>query len=170
MDTPETWRWLWVIAAFLFAIGELTSPGSFFLLPFAIGALVAAVLAFADVGVGIEWLAFLAVSVATLVAFRPLARRLDLLDDDTGIGSRRLIGQTATVLQAIPGRGELGLVRVHREEWRAESMDGSAIPTGAAVRVADIEGTRVIVSQVGEIASPPPTPPPTPPQTPPQRS
>jgi membrane-bound ClpP family serine protease len=70
------------------------------------------------------------------------------------------------VLQEIPGQGELGLVRVHREEWRAESMDGSAIPMGAAVRVADIEGTRVIVSQVGEINPPSQASP----QTPPQRS
>jgi len=155
METPETWRWLWLVAAFVFAIGELASPGSFFLLPFAIGALVATVLAFADVGVGIEWIAFVGVSVASLVALRPLARRLELLDDDLGVGSRRLIGQTATVLQDIPGRGELGLVRVHREEWRAESMDGTAIPTGTAVRVADIEGTRVIVSEVGEVAPPP---------------
>lgn len=155
METPETWRWLWLAAAFVFAIGEMASPGSFFLLPFAIGALVATGLAFANVGVGIEWIAFVGVSVAALVAMRPLARRLDLLDDDLGIGSRRLIGQTATVLEDIPGGGELGLVRVHREEWRAESMDGSAIPLGAAVRVADIEGTRVIVSQVGEIAPPP---------------
>jgi membrane protein implicated in regulation of membrane protease activity len=156
MDTPETWRWLWLMATFIFAIGEMASPGSFFLLPFALGALAATGLAFADVGVGVGWIAFVAVSVATLVAFRPLARRLDLLDDDLGIGSRRLIGQTARVLQEIPGHGELGLVRVHREEWRAESMDGGAIPLGAAVRVADVEGTRVIVSQVGEIAPPPP--------------
>jgi membrane protein implicated in regulation of membrane protease activity len=155
MDSPETWRWLWLVAAFVFAIGEMASPGSFFLLPFAVGALVATVLAFADVSVFVEWVAFTAISIGTLVAFRPLARRLDLLDDDLGIGSRRLIGQTATVLEEIPGRGELGMVRVHREEWRAESMDGSAIPQGSSVRVADVEGTRVIVSQMGEMPPPP---------------
>jgi membrane protein implicated in regulation of membrane protease activity len=159
MDTPETWRWLWMLAACVFAIGELASPGSFFLLPFAIGALSATGLAFAGVGVAAEWIAFVAVSVAGLAALRPLARRLDLLDDAQGIGSRRLIGQRAKVLLDIPGHGELGLVRVHREEWRAESMDGSPIPAGAAVRVADIEGTRVIVSPVGEVAPPPASPP-----------
>jgi membrane protein implicated in regulation of membrane protease activity len=155
MDSPETWRWLWLLAAFVFAVGELASPGSFFLLPFALGALVATALAFGDVAVAAEWGAFAVVTIGTLLAFRPLARRLDLLDDDQGIGSRRLIGQTATVLHEIPGHGELGLVRVHREEWRAESMDGSAIPPGSAVRVADVEGTRVIVSQLGEIPPPP---------------
>ena len=155
MDSPETWRWLWLVAAFIFAIGEMATPGSFFLLPFAVGALAATALAFAGIAVGIQATAFVVVSIATLAGLRPLARRLDRLDDDQGIGSRRLIGQTAKVLQEIPGHGELGLVRVHREEWRAESLDGSAIPLGAAVRVADIEGTRVIVSPVGEIAPPP---------------
>lgn len=156
MDSPETWRWVWLVAAFAFAVGELASPGSFFLLPFALGALVATALAFAGVPVALEWVAFAVVTIGTLAAFRPLARRLELLDDDLGIGSRRLIGQTATVLEEIPGRGQLGLVRVHREEWRAESMDGTAISLGSTVRVADVEGTRVIVSQLGEIPPPPP--------------
>ena len=38
MDDPEVWRWIWLVAAVLFAIGEMGSPGSFFLLPFAAGA------------------------------------------------------------------------------------------------------------------------------------
>jgi membrane protein implicated in regulation of membrane protease activity len=156
MNSPEGWRWIWLIAAALFTAGEMATPGSFFLFPFAVGALVAAGLAFADVGVAGEFIAFVAVSAAALAALRPLARRLDLEGDGHGIGSRRLIGQNATVLDAIPGRGELGLVRVHREEWRAESFDGSPIPSGAVVRVAEIEGTRVIVLPMDEI--PPPSP------------
>jgi membrane protein implicated in regulation of membrane protease activity len=157
MNSPDGWRWVWLIAAVFFTAGEMATPGSFFLFPFAVGALVAAALAFADVGVAGEWIAFVAVSAAALAGLRPLARKLDLEGDGHGIGSRRLIGQNATVLDAIPGGGELGLVRVHREEWRAESFDGSAIPSGAVVRVAEIEGTRVIVLPMDEIA--PPSPP-----------
>jgi membrane-bound ClpP family serine protease len=55
------------------------------------------------------------------------------------------------LLQEILDQEERGLRPGHRAEWRAESMDGSVIPLGSAVRVADVEGTRVIVSQVGEI-------------------
>ena len=154
MDTPEQWRWVWLMATFVFAVGEMATPGSFFLAPFALGALVATALAFADIGLAGEWIAFVGVSVAMLAALRPLARRLDLADADHGIGSRRLIGQTALVLQEIPGHHELGLVRVHREEWRAESLDGSLIPPGATVKVAEIEGTRVLVSLVEQITPP----------------
>jgi membrane protein implicated in regulation of membrane protease activity len=155
MDSPEEWRWIWLVAAFAFALGEMAAPGSFFLLPFAVGALVAAGLAFADVGLTVEWIVFLAASVGALVALRPVARRLDLADDDRGVGSRRLIGQSALVLQEIPGHHELGLVRVHREEWRAESLDGSMIAPGVTVRVAEVEGTRVLVVPADQLAPPP---------------
>jgi membrane protein implicated in regulation of membrane protease activity len=58
MDSPEDWRWVWIIATAVFAIGELTTPGSFFMLPFAIGAFVATVLAFLDVNIVVELLVF----------------------------------------------------------------------------------------------------------------
>jgi membrane protein implicated in regulation of membrane protease activity len=146
MDTPEEWRWVWLIATAVFSIGEMASPGSFFLAPFALGALVAAILAFAGVSVGVEWVVFLAVSVATLIALRPVARRLDRNALDHGVGARRLVGSRATVLQDIPGDAELGMVRVDRETWRAQSTDGAPIPAGTIVRVAEVQGTRVIVA------------------------
>jgi len=146
MDTPEEWRWIWLVATAVFSIGEMASPGSFFLAPFAVGALVASILAFAGVSVGIEWIVFLLVSVATLAALRPLAHRLDRNALDHGVGARRLVGSRATVLQDIPGDSELGMVRVDREQWRAQSTDGSPIAAGTVVRVAEVQGTRVIVA------------------------
>jgi membrane protein implicated in regulation of membrane protease activity len=146
MDTPEEWRWVWLIATAVFSIGEMASPGSFFLAPFALGAFVAALLAFAGVSVGVEWLVFLAVSIVTLIALRPVARRLDRNALDHGVGARRLVGSRATVLRDIPGDAELGTVRVDRETWRAQSTDGAPIPAGTIVRVAEVQGTRVIVA------------------------
>lgn len=153
MDSPEQWRWVWVVAAAMFAVGEMTTPGSFFLIPFAVGAAVAAGLAFADVGVGAQWLVFLLVSVATLAALRPLARRLDRHALDEGVGARRLVGTRASVVRAVPGGDELGMVRIDREEWRAQSADGSPIPAGSPVRVAEVQGTRVIVALDTTLAS-----------------
>ena len=155
MDSPDEWRWVWIIATAVFAVGEMATPGSFFLAPFAIGAFVAAILAFADVNVTIEWTAFLIVSIAALAALRPVARRLDLAGVDHGVGSRRLVGTQATVLKAIPGDAELGLVRLDREVWRAQSTDGTPIPVGATVRVADVQGTRVLVAVETLPATPP---------------
>jgi membrane protein implicated in regulation of membrane protease activity len=152
MDEPETWRWIWLGAAVLFGVGEMATPGAFFLAPFGIGAVVAAALAFADVPLGGQWAAFVLVSLASLVALRPLARRLDRDGGSDGIGSRRLIGKAGIVLEQIePDR--LGLVRIDREEWRAESADRSALPEGASVVVTHVEGTRVIVTSTKEHGS-----------------
>ena len=146
MDSPEQWRWLWLVAAGFFAVAEMLTPASFFMAPFALGAFVAAILAFAGVSVPIEFFVFLVVSIATLIALRPLSRRLDRTVIDHRVGSRRLLGRSATVLTDIPAGDEVGMVRVDREEWRAQSVDGVAIPAGAQVKVADVVGTRVIVT------------------------
>ncbi len=146
MDDPESWQWLWLGATFIFAVGEMLTPGSFMLLPFAIGALVSTLCAFANVPVAVEWIVFIGVSLVVLASLRPLANRLNKDGEDDGIGSRRLLGQDATVLRDIPGRGELGLVRVGREEWRADSTTGAPIVAGTTVRVADVRGTHVIVA------------------------
>lgn len=148
MDEPETWRWIWLLTAAAFLIGEMGLAGSFFLAPFAAGAVVAAVLAFADVGLVGQWAAFVGVSAAAFAGLRPLARRLDQGEPSDGIGSKRLIGQSGTVIEEVPaGHGELGLVRVHREEWRAESVDGAPIEAGAVVKVVEQRGTRLVVNQ-----------------------
>jgi len=143
MDEPEQWRWIWLGAAVLFGIGEMATPGAFFLAPFGVGAGIAAILAFAGVGLAGEWGAFVVISVAAFVALRPLARRLDQGTGSEGIGSRRLIGRDGTVLQPIGPA--TGLVRVDSEEWRAESATGTFIDTGEQVRITEVTGTRVIV-------------------------
>jgi len=146
VNDPEVWRWIWLGTAVVFVLGEAAVAGSFFVLPFGVGAAAAALLAFAGVGVGLEWLAFVVVSGGSAAALRPIARRLDAGTPVLGVGAKRWQGETAVVLRDIPaGSAETGLVRVGREEWRAESVDGSAIATGTIVRVVDVIGTRLRV-------------------------
>jgi len=155
MDQPETWRWIWLAAAVVFASGELAVAGSFFLAPFAVGAAVAALLGFLDVGLLGQWLAFVAISFGSFAALRPLARRLDQGEPSDGIGSRRLIGESGVVLDSIPpGLHELGMVRVHREEWRAETIDGQPADAGSVVQVVEQQGTRLIVTPGATTALP----------------
>lgn len=146
---PNVWRWVWLGAMVVFGVGEMAFAGTFFLAPFAIGAAVAAVLAFVGVALGIEWAAFLIVSVVFFVALRPIAKRLDAEGPALGIGSSRQIGQRARVTEAIEGEHDHGTVVVGRETWRAESLDGSAIDVGTTVVVDSVRGTRVVVRPVG---------------------
>ncbi|MCP3853308.1 MAG: NfeD family protein [Actinomycetia bacterium] len=146
----DIWRWIWLVAAATFTLGEMAMAGTFFLFPFAIGAILAAILSFLGVDVGISWLAFVVGSGASFAALRPLARRLDQGETVDGIGARRLIGESGVVLQAIPGGAELGLIRVGREEWRAEAADQRALAEGIPIKIIEIRGTRAVVWPASE--------------------
>ncbi len=91
------------------------------------------------------------VSLACLFALRPLARRLDREGITEGIGSRRFIGRHGAVLEAIPA-GDLGTVRVDREEWRAMTADRAGLQVGSPVVITEVEGTKVVVTPVEEPA------------------
>jgi membrane protein implicated in regulation of membrane protease activity len=141
---PESWRWVWLGVAVLGVVGEIATAGTFFLFPFGIGAAVACVLAFLDVAVGIQWLAFVITSVAAFAATRPLAKRLDRAGPGS-VGANRWVGQQGIVLRAIGGEHEHGLVRISGEEWRAQSRENIPVPAGSTVLVVDVVGTRLVV-------------------------
>jgi membrane protein implicated in regulation of membrane protease activity len=142
----ELWRWIWLVAAIVFLAGEVATGGSFFLFPFAIGAGIASIASFLGAEPWVGWTLFVLASAAGVGLAYPLRHRLDRDQPQDGIGSRRLVGQPATVLELVSGgTDDSGLVRVGREEWRAESADGQPIPPGTTVKVVDVRGTRVIV-------------------------
>jgi membrane protein implicated in regulation of membrane protease activity len=146
MDDPETWRWIWLGLAVVLGVGEMATMG-LFLLPFALGALVAGILAFLGVALAPQLVAFAVVSIIVFAAFRPLAHRLDQSADDHGVGAKRLVGAGATVLEEISA-GNVGMVRIGAEEWRAVAADNEPIPAGTQVTVREIKGTRAVVEPV----------------------
>jgi membrane protein implicated in regulation of membrane protease activity len=151
LDSAETWRWIWLIAAAVFAIAELAVPGTFFMLSFAAGAIAAAVASFAGLSPVGGWLVFVGVTAAALVVLLPIGRRMNRTVPGTGngVGADRWTGRRAVVIGDIPGGVHAtGLVRIEREEWRAESADGSPVDAGTEVRVLRVDGTRVVVAPV----------------------
>lgn len=148
--SPEIWRWIWLVAVVGFTLGELAVAGSFFLAPFALGAIVAAVAAFAGVPLGAEWALFLAGSAASFAALRPFARQLENRATYSHVGAGRWVSREALVLEDIPGGPGVGRVRLDREEWRAESLTGAPIRAGSTVLVSRVDGTRLVVVPLDE--------------------
>ena len=152
---PEVWRWVWLAAAAAFIVGEITVAGTFFLLPFGLGAAVAAVFAFSGAGSATGWIIFVSVSVVATIAVRPIVRRLDATGDPISVGAERLIGQAGVVITDLSADADrMGAVRVGREEWHAESFDGIDLPVGTAIEVIDILGTRALVRPVDSESRP----------------
>jgi membrane protein implicated in regulation of membrane protease activity len=146
-ESADTWRWIWLVAAAVFALGELAIPTSFFLVSFTVGALAASATAFASGELTVQWVVFVGVSALSLLVIRPLARRIDRETEPVATsGAHRWVNRVATVLTDIPGgAGETGLVRIEREQWRAESNSDVALPAGTTVKVVRVDGTRLVV-------------------------
>jgi membrane protein implicated in regulation of membrane protease activity len=138
---------LWLIAAVVLAIGEISTMG-FFLAPFAGGALVAAAVSAAGAGTALSWVAFLLVSLAALGTLRPLARAHLRQSPALRTGTAALVGRTATVVERIHNGDDAGCVRLEGEIWRARAFDeDEVIEPGARVQVIEIRGVTAVVTQ-----------------------
>jgi membrane protein implicated in regulation of membrane protease activity len=150
LSSPDTWCWLWIVFAFIFVIGELVSPATFFFLPFAIGAAIAAALSFANFAVPTAWTVFLVSSIVIFAALWRVGRRLEHADSEQeGVGSTRWVGAEAIVESDIESNG-FGTVRLDREQWRAQSLTGDPIKKGSTVLVTKLAGVALTVVPVEE--------------------
>jgi membrane protein implicated in regulation of membrane protease activity len=135
---------VWLIAALLLAIGELLTPGMFFLGPVALAAVGAAVAAAIGGGIILQLIVFIAVSLASLAFLRPIARRHIRMPELTRTGTAALVGTKALVLQRVDVNG--GRVRIGGEEWSARAFfEEQTLEPGARVEVAKIEGATALV-------------------------
>jgi membrane protein implicated in regulation of membrane protease activity len=135
---------LWLIAAVLLAIGELLTPGLFFLGPVALAAVGAAVAAGIGGGIILQLIVFIAVSAGSLAFLRPIARRHIRMPALTRTGTAALVGAKAVVLQRVDVNG--GRVKIGGEEWSARAFfEGQTLEPGARVEVAKIEGATALV-------------------------
>ena len=135
---------IWAILSVLFAVGELFTPGLFFLGPIALAALAATVVA--ALGGGLLWqvIVFGVGSFAAVGLLRPLARRHLTMPRAIRTGAAALEGAKAIVLQRVDGRG--GRVKIGGEEWSARSyVPDETFDVGAEVEVVQIQGATALV-------------------------
>jgi len=137
--------WLiWAIVAILLAVGEIFTPGMFFLGPIALAAVLAGVVALAGVGTALQLVVFIACSVASVLLVRPLARRHLHMPAALRTGTAALEGAKALVLQRVDANG--GRVRIGGEEWSARAfMEDGVFEPGQRVEVVKIEGATALV-------------------------
>jgi membrane protein implicated in regulation of membrane protease activity len=160
LGSPDSWRVFWVGAAAFFVVAEMARRLRFFFLPFAIGAVLAAVAAFAGISVALQWLVFVISSSIGLALLLPLGRRLLAEGTLATVGSNRWVGQYGVVLDEVPDtRGHTGTVRIGGETWRAETGYNTAIAAGTEVFVTRVEGIRLVVLPVVFPETPAITPP-----------
>ncbi|MGO9752983.1 MAG: NfeD family protein [Solirubrobacteraceae bacterium] len=138
---------LWVLVACGFGVGELLTNG-FFLAPFAVGGILAAVTEATISSEPAALLVFILASFLTLGIVRPIARRH--LQSGPGIrtGTAALIGKQALVLERIANDDGVGAVKIEGEVWTARAFDDDeVIEAGRRVQVLAIKGATALVSE-----------------------
>ena len=135
---------IWAILAVVLALGELATPGLFFLGPVALAAIPAGIVALLGGAAWLQVLVFILGSLATLGIVRPIARAHLHVPALTRTGTAALVGTRALVLQRVDVNG--GLVRIGGEEWSARAyMEDQVLEPGTRVEVAKIEGATALV-------------------------
>jgi membrane protein implicated in regulation of membrane protease activity len=140
-----TWI-LWLVAAGVLGVGEMHA-GGFYLLPFAIGAALAATVSLLGVGALLSGILFVLTSAIVVGALRPVARRHRRLPPPIRTGAAALVGKSAMVLERIANDEGVGCVRIDGGEvWTARSYDEDAvIEAGERVEVVEIKGATALV-------------------------
>jgi membrane protein implicated in regulation of membrane protease activity len=134
----------WAIAAVLLAVGEIVTPGMFFLGPVALAAILAGVVGLAGGALWLQLIVFILGALTSLVILRPIARAHLRMPPLLRTGTDALVGSKALVLDRVDEHG--GRVRIGGEEWTARTyMEGQVLEPGTRVEVARIEGATALV-------------------------
>lgn len=140
--TPSAWQ-LWIIAALIAGGLEIKLSG-FVMLWFAVGGLVAALVAALGLGLNLQLAAFTAVSLALFAGSRTIFKRFFMRGAaDVKTGVEAMMGQEAVVTEQL-GEPHGGTVRINGELWSARSL-GGPVGAGELVVVERVEGLKLWV-------------------------
>jgi membrane protein implicated in regulation of membrane protease activity len=114
---------------------------------FAMGALVAMIVAVMKFGLLVQATAFIIASAALLIFTRPIVKS-QLAVKKEGTNADRVIGEFTDVTETINNAKFTGKVNVFGMEWTARSQDDKEIEVGKRVKVLEISGVKLIVEEV----------------------
>ena len=141
--TYDMTLYIWIGAIILFGIVEAATAGLTSIW-FVLGSVAGLVTAICGGKLWLQITLFFVISIAALIATRPLVRRINAHGKPhTNLDS--VIGQTARVTEAIDNVVPTGAVYVQGKTWTARSEDGIAIPNGAMVTVVRMAGVKLYV-------------------------
>ena len=137
---------IWTGLLVVFVIGEALSVGLTSIW-FAAGSLVALICALLGANLWIQIVAFIAATILSLVAFRPVCKKY-INGKVEPTNADRIIGSEVLVTEQIHNIQATGAVRVNGITWTARSENDAIIPEGTLVRIKRIEGAKVYVEQI----------------------
>ncbi len=136
---------IWVGAMVIFGVLEAATVGLTSLW-FMVGALGGLIVAMCGGQIWLQLAVFFVVSIAALIAARPLVVKY-INQTTTATNADRVLGAAARVTEDIDNTVPVGAVYVDGKTWSARSESGGNIAAGTMVRVTRMEGVRLFVEE-----------------------
>ena len=146
--TGGNMTFIWIAAIVLFGVAEAVTAGlvSIWFVAGSVAALLAVQLGAA---LWLQIVIFLVVSIAALIATRPLAHKM--LDKTiVPTNADRVLHHKAKVVEEIDNENAHGAVYIDGKTWTARSEDGGVILWGTMVNVVRMEGVKLFVREERE--------------------
>ena len=138
----------WVVVAIAAAVIEIFTLGNLICIWFSAGALVSAVLAGLHVATPIQYFAFFAVSIMTMLIVRPMSINY-MRGNVVPTNADKLIGKTAILTKAITTEAWGELV-INGMTWSCVSVDNEPIDKDTKVKIMAIEGVKLVVKSIDD--------------------
>lgn len=132
---------IWALLAVIFAIFELITT-AFFLIWFAVGAIVAAILNYLGFDIYVQFIAFVIVSLVLILSTRKFADKITP-EPSKKTTADRLIGKHGKIIRKLEDNNYI--VRVSGEEWSAKGEDMNVDDN---VEIVGIDSIKLIIKKI----------------------
>ena len=143
--TTNMMTMIWIGAIVVFGIAEAMTAGLVSIW-FVIGSVAGLIAAICNGPLWLQITLFFVVSVLTLIATRPLVKKM-VYKDNVATNADRVLGNMARVTEAIDNTIPTGAVYIDGKTWTARSANGEVIAVSEMVRVVKMEGVKLIVEK-----------------------
>jgi len=135
-----TW-WMWMIMGLVLLVGEIMTPGSFFLLFFGLGAIVVGALAALDLGEPswMRWLMFSVLSIGMLLMLRKHFTCMHGAKGTSAADTDQLVGESVLILNEIGPHGT-GRVELRGTTWNAKNVTAQGLHVEQQCLVDSVDG------------------------------
>ena len=137
---------IWIAAMVVFGVVEAVTVGLVSIW-FVLGSAAGLIAAICEAPIWLQVVLFFAVSIAALIATRPLVRKM--MDKNiVPTNADAVLGREARVTEAIDNTVPSGAVYVDGKTWSARSESGETLPEGTLVRAVRMEGVKLFVERL----------------------
>lgn len=138
--------WIWLIIALITLIIEVTTPSALISIWFSVGALFAYVASILNLGLPLEIVVFITMSVLSFFGFRPFVLKF-LKHKPIRTNADRYIGMQTRIVEDVYS-DKWGAVSLEGIRWSVRDVNHGVLSKGTLIEVVALEGAKLVVKQV----------------------